>query len=250
MERLDPVLFITDTHSPYHDARAYNLLETVVEKVSNKFKRVIIGGDFPDWYSVSSHSKDPSREETFLKEVETTKALLRRVESWGFKRMDYIMGNHEDRLDRYIHDKAPEMKGVVSTDGLLELTKHKWHVTPYRDHMEVGKCYVTHDVGKAGPTAVRDAMASYQDNIVINHLHRTIYMVEGNAKGVPHVAACFGWLGDRTKVDYMFKVKANRDWSLGFGVRYMKSDGTIFLQPATIVNYECVVEGKLFSARG
>jgi hypothetical protein len=173
----------------------------------------------------------------------------------------------------------------------------------------IGRLYVTHDVGKAGASAVKDALSSYQDNIVINHLHRISYMVEGNAKGVPHVAACFGWLGDvrqvdymfRVKanrdwalgfgdalssyqdnivinhlhrisymvegnakgvphvaacfgwlgdvrqVDYMFRVKANRDWALGFGVGYVRDNGFVYLQPVPIVENSCCVEGKLFT---
>lgn len=240
------MLFLPDTHSPYHDKRAYNLVERVVEKV--RPKKCVIGGDFPDFYAISQHSKDPKREDRFEREVAITKRLLRRVESWGFNDKYYIEGNHENRLDRYIADRAPEMDGIVSTDSLLELTKHNWKVTPYKDHTQVGRVYVTHDLGKAGANAVRDAMTSYQDNIVINHLHRLIYLVEGNAKGVPHVAACFGWLGDVTKVDYMYRVKANRDWALGFGIGYLRANGFVYLQPVPIVEYSCVVEGRLFTA--
>lgn len=174
--------------------------------------------------------------------------MLRRVESWGFTDKIYVMGNHENRLDRYIEDKAPEMDGIVSTNQLLRLTEHGWKVTPYKDHTQVGKVYVTHDLGKAGANAVKDAMTSYQDNVVIGHLHRSIYLVEGNAKGVPHVAACFGWLGDMNKVDYMYKVKANRDWALGFGMGYLRANGFVYLQPIPIVSYSCVVEGTLFQA--
>ena len=242
--KLRKVLFLTDTHAPYHSVMAYKLIEKVCATVC--FDEVITEGDFPDFYAISSHSKDPSRANRFEEEVAVTKKLLRRIESWGFKRKRYVMGNHEDRLDRYIHDRAPEMKGIVDCDSLLELTKHGWEVTPYKDHTMVGRVFVTHDVGKAGPSAVKDALNSYQDNVVIGHLHRISYMVEGNAKGVPHVAACFGWLGDVSKVDYMHRVKANRDWALGFGVGYVRENGWVYLQPVPIIGTSCVVEGKLF----
>lgn len=246
VEELDKVLFLPDTHSPYHDKQAYDLVEKVVAGI--KTSKVVILGDFPDFYAVSQHSKDPKRKDKFEDEVKITNQLLRRVESWGFEEKVYIKGNHENRLERYIEDKAPEMDGIVSVDGLLELSKHGWRVTEYKDHTQVGKVYVTHDLGKSGPTAVKDAMTSYQDNIVLGHLHRIIYLVEGNAKGIPHVAACFGWLGDIKKVDYMFRIKANRDWALGFGIGYLRKNGFVYLQPIPIVEYSCVVEGKLFTA--
>jgi hypothetical protein len=243
-ESLETVLFLPDTHCPYHDRRAFDLVESVVEKILPK--RCVIGGDFADFYQVSTHSKQPGVRMAFDDEVAETKKLLRRVESWGFKQLDYIEGNHENRLDRYIADTAKEMDGIVNTDQLLRLSDHGWTITKYKNHTQVGKAYVTHDLGKAGDNAVKDAVASYQDNVVINHTHRMQYRVEGNAKGIPHVGASFGWLGDVTKVDYMHRIRANRDWALGFGVGYLRENGLIYLQPVPIVAYSCVVEGELF----
>jgi predicted phosphodiesterase len=243
-ERLEKILFIPDVHSPYHDVRAFHLLEKVVSRT--RPDTVVVGGDFCDFYAVSTHNKDPKRRETFEEEVTTTNHLLRRVEGWGFKKKLFICGNHENRLDRYIQETAPEMNGIVSVDKLLGLTAHGWAVTEYKDHTKLGRLYLTHDLGKSGANAVKDAMISYQDNVVINHIHRIIYLVEGNAKGVPHVAACFGWLGDVTKVDYMFRIKANRDWALGIGFGYLRSNGFIYLTPVPFVEYSCCIEGQLY----
>ncbi len=255
-EWLARVLFITDMHSPYHDKRAINLMEKVALGIG--VNKVICGGDAADFYAVSTHNKDPKRRDTFFDEVKVTNRLLRRIEGWLHAgrmqpiwlgpQLEFLMGNHEFRLDRYIQERAPEMDGIVSADGLLGLSENGWKVTAYKDHTTAGKLYITHDIGKAGASAVKDAMNSYQDNIVINHLHRIIYLVEGNAKGTPHVAACFGWLGDVTKVDYMHRVKANRDWALGFGIGYLRANGFVYLQPVPIIDYTAVVEGRLFTA--
>jgi hypothetical protein len=72
------------------------------------------------------------------------------------------------------------------------------------------------------------------------------FRVEGNAKGVPHVGASFGWLGDVEKVDYMHRIRANRDWVLGFGVGVVRENGVIHLQPVPIVQYSCMVGLELF----
>jgi len=238
------ILFIPDTHCPYHDVRAFALLAKVAKKI--RPHTIVVGGDFADFYAVSSHVKDPARRMTFEDEVVMTRKLLRQVESWGATRTLYIMGNHEDRLARYIAEQAEEMHGIVTVNSLFGLTDHGWEITPYKDHAVIGKLYITHDLGKAGPSAVKDALASYQDNVVINHVHRMQYLIEGNAKGKPHVGAAFGWLGDRTKVDYMHKIRANRDWALGFGVGYLDESGVVHLQPVPLVGYKCVVQGQLF----
>lgn len=242
---MQTILFIPDTHAPYHDHRAFDLVEKVAKKIKPDIIAVL--GDFADFYAVSSHVKDPSRRMTFDDEVASVRRLLRRVESWGAIRKLYILGNHEDRLTRYIASQAAEMHGIVTVDSLFGLRDHRWEVTPYKDSCSLGKLYLTHDVGKSGATALKDAVNSYQDNIVIGHTHRMQYLIEGNVKGKPHVGASFGWLGDVSSIDYMHKARASRDWALGFGVGYLDKGGLVFLQPIPIVNYRCVVEGRLYA---
>ena len=53
----------------------------------------------------------------------------------------------------------------------------QWLITPYKDHTMIGKLYVTHDVGRQTHSGPEGYPSSYQDNIVINHLHRISYMV-------------------------------------------------------------------------
>lgn len=63
-----------------------------------------------------------------------------------------------------------------------------------------------------------------------------------------HVGASFGWLGDYRRIDYRHRMRARRDWVLGFGIGYLRPSGVIHLMPIPIINYSCVVEGQLFQA--
>lgn len=243
---VEKILVLPDTHCPFHDRRAFALVELVARRF--RPRRLIVGGDFADCWTISTHRKDPARAERtrFKDEVAETRALLRRIESWGSVERHYFLGNHEDRLTRYLADRAPELYGVGMTiDELFSLSDHGWTVIPYREHARIGKIWMTHDIGQSGTNALRQAFAAYQDNIVINHTHRLEYFVKSNATGVSHVAASFGWLGDAAKVDYMYRVKM-RDWALGFGIGYVRPNGTVHLQPVPIVNYSCVVEGHVY----
>ena len=243
---MQTILFVPDTHAPYYDKKAFGLLDKVARKLKPHI--VAILGDFADFYAVSSHVKDPSRRMTFDDEVDCVRKLLRNVETWGAKRWLYVMGNHEDRLARYIASQAAEMNGIVTVDSLFGLTEHHWEITPYKEHVSLGKLYMTHDLGKSGANAVKDAANSFQDNAVIGHTHRMHYLIEGNVKGKPHVAASFGWLGDVKSIDYMHRARANRDWALGFGVGYLEDNGAVHVQPIPIVEYRCVVGGVLYVA--
>lgn len=237
------ILFVPDTHVPYHDKKAFSLLL----KAAKTFKPdiVVIQGDFADFYSVSSHSKNPNRKRNLEFEVEETKRAVQQLEELSAHRNIFVSGNHEDRLERYLMDKAPELFNVVKIPEVLGLDN--WEYVPYKSDIRIGKLYATHDTGTAGRNAVFNNLNAYQSNVVCGHTHRLAYIVEGNAKGKAHVSASFGWLGDTRKVDYMHRVKASRDWALGFGIGYMLDTGIVHVTPIPIVNYGCVVEGKYFS---
>lgn len=244
-QKLEKILFVPDCHVPYQDKRALDL----VLKVGKEFKpnHVILLGDLVDFYTVSSYSRDPNRALQLDVEVAEAKKELRRLKDLGAKNNVFIAGNHCDRLTRYLMEKAPELYNVISIPSILELDKIGFKYIPYKDNYSLGKLHVTHDCGNAGRYAIQKALDTFQKNIVIGHTHRTSYVVEGNADGEAHVGTSFGWLGDAEKADYMHKIKAKRDWSLGFGIGYLDPvTKFVYVTPIAIVDYTCVVEGVLF----
>lgn len=245
--KLKRVLFVPDTHRPYHDKRACKLVMNVAKDVG--VDCLVIGGDYADFYSVSSHSRNPNRARNLEYEVDSVNEGLDEFDALKPGHKIFIAGNHEDRLERYLQDKAPELFNMVKIEKLFKLKERGWDYIPYKDHVRIGKLYVTHDTGKAGKFAHYSALEDFQHSVVINHTHRMGYAVVGNASGAAHVGAMFGWLGDSNQVDYMHRIKAKRDWALGFGFGYLDpSNGNVYLDPVPIVNYTCVVNGKLYKA--
>ena len=244
--KLEKILLIPDVHVPYHDKDAFNLML----KAGKEFKpqHVIIMGDFADFYGVSSHSKDPNRALKLKEEIESTKEALDQVIALGAKNNVFVAGNHEDRLERYLRDRAPELFNFISIPKILELKEKGFKYVPYKRAYKLGKLNVTHDTGVAGRYAHYKALDTFQHNIVIGHTHRIGYAVEGNANGERHLCAQFGWLGDVEEIDYMHQVKARKEWSLGFGIGYLDpKTGVVYLIPVPIVNGTCLIEGKIIS---
>ena len=241
-------LIIPDCHIPYHSRPALRLVFQVAKYFRPEM--VLILGDWCDFYKVSAHLKDPARLDRFEDEVKESNKLLRELEQWCRGDRYYIMGNHEFRLDRYLMTHAPEIEPFVSAAELLQLRLNQWKVIPYKEHVKVGPLYVTHDIGQAGMHSTRQALRSYQDNVVIGHNHRLDYHVQGNAHGHPHVGASFGWLGDTDCIDYMHRMKAKSQWVHGFGWgRFDRKRGYVYLSPIPIVELTCCVEGKQFVVR-
>jgi predicted phosphodiesterase len=240
---LQTLLIVPDCHVPYEDRRAFELMLEAGRRL--KPHTVVLLGDFADFYSVSSHSKNPERARDLAFEVEKVHERLRDVRALGARRLVYIAGNHEDRLSRYLMDKAPELFGTVKLEEVLGLKALGFEYVPYRRAARVGKLNLTHDVGNSGATAHTRASALFGGNVVIGHTHRLAYAVQGDAQGDAHVAAMFGWLGDRAQVDYLHAVQAAQ-WAHGFGVGYLEPDtGVVHVVPVPIVRGRCVVEGQL-----
>lgn len=247
--RLEPVLVVSDLHAPYFDRAAFDLLLQVGKAL--RPKHIYIIGDFVDFYAVSSHSKNPQRSLKLIDELRIAEKCLDAVEAVatpGCKKT-YIGGNHEDRLTRYLMDKAPELFDVVGIPELLHLKERGWAYVPYKHDIELGKLHLTHDVGVAGRNAVFQCLDTYQHSVVTGHTHRLAYIVEGNATGEQKLSAQFGWLGDASQIDYMHRAKVLKNWALGFGVGYFDPNSDyVYLQPVPIVNYTCLFNGQVYRA--
>ncbi len=206
---------------------------------------LVIQGDFPDFYKISRFKKDPRREHSFEEEISDCLQGLDELDALGATRKVYLAGNHEDRLLSYLAVNAPELFGYITVPKLFGLDERGWEFVPYKESIKIGKLYCTHDAGIIGRYAVFRTADIFQHPVVFGHTHRFCYIVEGNATGEHFPAASFGWMGDINQIDYMHKVKARRDWTLGFGTGLMGQDGNVYLQAHPIVDGKSVVvDGK------
>jgi predicted phosphodiesterase len=243
---LQRIFFLPDTHVPYHNRQALALVLQVIE--SFKPDIFVSIGDYVDCFSVSNYSKDPRRAFRLDEEFEQANVILDQIDKLtvGARRI-YIAGNHEHRLERYLQEKAPELFSFIDIQRLLRLEERGWEYVPYKQATTVGKLNLTHDVGSAGRYNAFRALDTFQAPVVTGHTHRLSYVVEGDATGGSQVSSQFGWLGDVEQIDYLHRVKAMREWTLGFGYGYLEVEtGHVHLTPVPIVKHSCVVEGKLY----
>jgi len=244
------LFIIPDVHSPFHDRLALRLVRLAIQEFNPDI--LIQMGDLVDCYSLSSFVPDPSRRLLFKDEVKKTHELLEALEK-DFKgsRRIITLGNHEERLERYLHGKGPALTGTkgLSIDEQLGLSERGWEVYGYKDYCRVGKAIFTHDLDYGYAGVARKALRDAQHTVIIGHAHRIETLVEGDATGTPKFAACFGWLGDTAHADYKHRLKANRDWAQGFGIGYMEPAGTIHFQAIPIVYGKCVIDGTLLHVK-
>jgi predicted phosphodiesterase len=228
---LQKLLFIGDPHIPYHSEVGLSIWFAALRDFKPDI--VVSTGDFVDCFAVSTYSKDPRRVFHLHGEMEAAGAVLDQINELAPKaRRIYLGGNHEDRLQRYLQDKAPELFPFIDIPKLLHLDERGFEYVGYKESTKVGKLNLTHDVGTAGRTAIFKALDAFQSPVVTGHTHRMGYIVEGDATGGTQVSASFGWLGDIAKVDYMHQIRARRDWTLGFGYGYLDASNGYVLSRA------------------
>lgn len=239
------ILCIPDAHIPYHDEKCLYLIKEICTKM--KPDVLIIMGDWWDFWKVSFHEKTLAhRRLDFDEEFTTGEGHLSDLSA---PTKYFLEGNHEVRLDRYLASRAPEIGKLLDRKkiGVRHAVEALgWKFTPYRRALRVGKIYYSHDFGRAGKYAVHQNASDIQHSFIIGHTHRFDYAVEGDPIGQSKLGASFGWLGDFDSVDYFHRLRALREWAHGFGVGYMKRDGTTHYQPIPIVNSTACVEGRIF----
>jgi predicted phosphodiesterase len=114
------VLSLSDVHIPFHSQSA---VEAAVKHGKKRNPDVVLLlGDIADFYNISRWEKDPKQRD-FKFEIETVKEFLTWMrQQFPKSRIIYKMGNHEDRYDKFIYNKAPELWNLenVQLHNLLD----------------------------------------------------------------------------------------------------------------------------------
>jgi len=244
-QTLKKVLFIPDVHIPYHNKRAFNLML----KVATDFKPdiTVVLGDFGDFYSVSRFTKDPSRKNNLKWEIQEVNKELDKLDKLNSSLKIFVEGNHEFRLNRYINEKVPELDGMLNVQQAFKLKERSWVHIPYRQDYKLGKVYLTHDVNQAGRYSIFRVLDTYMHSVITGHTHRLSYIVESDGVGNPILSATFGWLGDVSKIDYVHRITAVKNYVLGFGIGYVDpTTGVLYATPIPIIRNKCVLNGKIY----
>ena len=101
-------LLLYDIHIPHHDPFA---VDSAIKYAKTHYEicEVILGGDTMDCESLSKYDKILETA-SFADEVYATNSFLRKLRDIFPKaKITYIMGNHEERLEKYIRKNAPEL---------------------------------------------------------------------------------------------------------------------------------------------
>jgi predicted phosphodiesterase len=239
------ILFLGDIHAPYHDERAFNL----ALNFGAKFRphTVVQMGDAGDFYSTSRHPKNPRRRIDAEWELEGTNECLDQIEEIGAKEHIITLGNHEDNLQRYLAERAPEIYRCLKVEDKLRLDERGWKYCHWKKHIKYGKLLLTHGNKWCGDGSHLKTAAHYEANVIMGHTHRAHIAYLSNARGEHRVAAMVGCLADFKKAEYLYDCDT-KNWQHAVGTGYMRNDGVCYVQIHPFVKGTAMLDGKLIRA--
>jgi len=135
-------LVLGDVHCPYHDRKA---LKLALESCPNP-QGILLNGDFQDHYGLSKWEKDPRRRD-FAKELDVGREMVRVIRNQRpHARIIWKLGNHEERYERYMQIKAPELLNVpdFEIEHLYRCKEYGIEIVKDMRPITIGKLYVLH----------------------------------------------------------------------------------------------------------
>jgi predicted phosphodiesterase len=223
------VLSLSDMHVPYHDQKA---IEAAVKYgVDRKPDIVLLNGDTMDFYRMSRWQQDPNKRDLKY-EVETGKEMLVWLRSKFPKaRFIFKMGNHENRLNNYIWNRAAEFWNLDNLQIQNVLGFEDLGIERVDDQIILaGKLPILHghELPKGANSPVNPARGAFLrtlHSVLIGHFHRSSTQPEKDMLGGEMAVWSQGCLCDM-RPEYM---RFNK-WNHGFAVVYVSQDGSYGLQ--------------------
>lgn len=217
------ILCLSDVHIPYHNIEALTIaLDYGKEK---KVNGILLNGDILDFYGVSSFEKDP-RKRHFAEELEMGRDFLKILKENFNCPIYYKLGNHEERYERYLKVKAPELLDVSEfrLENLLRFGEVGCNLIDEKRIIKIGSLNVMHghEFGRSVFSPVNPARGVYmraKESTIIGHHHQTSEHSEPSLNGKVVTTWSQGCLCE-LHPEYM---PINK-WNLGFSYIERKED--------------------------
>lgn len=104
------IFVMSDVHVPYHDDKALDACLSYADYYQPD--TILFNGDVADFFSISRWEKNPA-ERNLSRELQLCRQFLQHIrERFPKTRMIYKIGNHEERWEKYMWLKAPELTGI------------------------------------------------------------------------------------------------------------------------------------------
>lgn len=214
-------LVLADIHL---DQGSHNILKPVEKYMADeKFDYLIYLGDVLNLDCISQHNKDKLRKvegKRILAEYDLANKMLDRHQDLVGKSCEvvYILGNHENRTERYI-DANPSLEGMIEVSNGLRFKERgikEIRCYPDGEIYQINDLIFTHGSFTSSNPAKKH-MEAYNSSIVFGHLHSPS-MFTGVSYDKKNIKTGYG-LGCLCKYNQDY-LQSPTKWKQNFGVVY------------------------------
>jgi len=241
-------IYLSDIQIPFADWPAVKLVEQFMEDWQPD--RIFYVGDIADFYGISKFDKNPGRRFRLQHERQWTMDMLdRHKRIVPEAKQVWLDGNHEERIVRYLWERAPELADLRDEDGelalgvpaLFGLTERGIQYTSYAGHVDYLGFLITHGnlLSKHSSYTAKQMSERFRSSGLSAHSHRLgMYNWTG-------IAGPQAWYENgclcRMDPDYTH----NPNWQQGFHIGVVV-DQKVHIAPAIIFNGSLYLEGKVY----
>lgn len=233
-------LIVSDIHLPYHDI---NAIEIALEKAyKDNVDSIYLNGDILDFYQVSRFTKEGG-----AMSIKEERDMFFEFIGWINENFNvpiyFKAGNHEERLAKYINEKAPDLAQLpeLSLSGFLKLDELDIQFVDGRQKAMMGKLIVVHghEFGESIFSPVNPARGLFlraKSTTLAGHNHQTSEHHENNLKN--DSMACFS-TGCLCQLTPNYRPFAYTKWNHGFAIVEIDEDDSF-----EVSNYR-IIDGKV-----
>ena len=256
-------ILISDVHAPLHDEKAVKVLFKAIPIIKPDI--AVIMGDFAEMHSINAYQwarrKRPPLEyiEKALKdELVKVNKMLDEFDAVfkknGIKEKHFLIGNHEDRLERFCEENPTDgIQDRYTTPIAFRLEERGYKVYGCGEHMKLDKCKLNLYHGQHIGTELHTKahLTKYSEDVAYAHRHGVQRFAMGGFNGLRR-AYSLGCLKSIKHEDNQWLHGRPHSWEHAFGILHMFQDRghNYRLEIVDMNNGETVVYGKHIKVGG
>jgi len=238
--RSERIVVMNDLQIPFQDRKSLDAVQYGLKDM--KPDVIYLNGDIVDFYSLSRFDKDPERRLNLQSELTDAKIWLDKFRRANKNsRIVFIMGNHEERLQKYIRSRAPELEGLPGNrvDEVLGLKKIGIEYESKRYHIHDG-ILISHLDRASKWGSARAIGLEHGKSVIHGHSHKMAHFKQGDKNFYDNGCLC--------KLDLEY-LDGPSVWSQGFMVADKVKNKWRY-DPITIDGNEYMWNGSLYTPNG
>lgn len=257
-------LVIGDVHGRFCDPFAWEVFLDVLKIV--KPDLLVLNGDIADFPKVGRYTQIPGAGNLMLQaEIDFVRDQFKQIRKVYDGPLTWHLGNHEQRLARYLADCAPSLADLrcLRYDQLFGIEEFQiqpvfggnW-LAPYqsersknirRTHKVYYDCFVVAHGTAMGPKGGMSEIAYFGMSGVSGHTHRPGIFMQGTEASPGLTWTNPGMMANRACAKDYRETRVN-EWGMGLALFTIKGDQRIVIPELCIVNEELATfAGKIYT---